>query len=60
MQLSIVLTSLLAAVALAAPAPAPEPNTDAPAVEARQSYCNPCNNGKQTCCSLTACFVYSC
>jgi hypothetical protein len=46
--------------ALAMAAPAAEPVAEAVPDKAAANYCTPCKNGGQSCCSLTACYVYSC
>ncbi|KAL5376964.1 hypothetical protein DPSP01_010073 [Paraphaeosphaeria sporulosa] len=58
-------TALFAAAVSASPVANAEVNPDvltiiARDLAARQSYCTPCKNGGQSCCSLTACSVYSC
>jgi hypothetical protein len=66
MQLFIIIaTALFAAAVSASPVASAEVNPDVLAVisrglEARQSYCTACKNGKQSCCSLTTCSIYSC
>lgn len=75
MQFFNIITALFVAVAAAAPAAEPAANADgelfvpgpAPAEFAtpdllvkRQSFCTQCSNGGRVCCSLTACYTYSC
>jgi hypothetical protein len=58
MQFTAVIVALFAAVAMAAPAA--EPVAEAVPDKAAANYCTPCKNEGQSCCSLTACYVYSC
>jgi hypothetical protein len=60
MQFTTVIFAMLAAVAMAAPAA--EPVAVAAPVPAEQAaaFCTECKNGGQSCCSLTACYVYKC
>lgn len=61
MQFTTVIVALFAAVTIAAPAAEPAPAAlAAPAAEAQSSFCDKCQNGKKTCCSLTSCSIYSC
>jgi hypothetical protein len=58
-------TALFAAAVSASPVASGEVHPDVLAVisrdlEARQSYCTACKDGKKSCCSLTTCSIYSC
>jgi hypothetical protein len=58
MQFTTVIFAMLAAVAMAAPTA--EPMAAPVAGDLAAAFCTECKNGGQSCCSLTACYVYKC
>ncbi|KAF6817353.1 hypothetical protein CPLU01_13599 [Colletotrichum plurivorum] len=56
MQFAKIIIVALAAVVSATPVP----NGEGVEIESRQERCTACTNGGRVCCSLTACYTYSC